>query len=512
MFRRLLSVGVSIFLATVSMAELQNVEVGGQLRIRARYWSNMFVDGEPEVRIPDFFLPGRAIGPYGTASELAWDEKSNDKMRFEQNTKLRFRVEFTGNVSAQVDLFSRETWGKNFRSDYITGADFRADTSRDVEFLQSYVEAQELFGLPLQLRVGRQQIELGDGWLVGKKHSTDEFSFDGIRLTYTGEPLTIDGWWTVLSEGGIYEQDGDVDFYGLNVTYTGIANHEFLAYWLLVRDARAHNDTSFIAPLERLEEWAGVDDYDPTDLHTFGVRAAGAFDALDYALEVAYQTGNADAIGHLFSPFGYGDTGARFDSWAGDLEIGYTLDVAWKPRVFLGGAYFGGEDNRELSFADWVNPFDRPKASVSFNRLFSETKYGELFGQDRNASNFTQLRLGANLQPLDAVTLKATLMKYWVNETFDMPRTVPAGAFRIPLAPALPFFTDSAGNDIGTIASIDLRYHYSEDLVFRLVIEHLFADDNLDNGNFIYSNGLEFNGGSDSDDATYVGVDSLIKF
>ncbi len=510
--KRLLSIVVSLICVTVAAGELQDVNVGGQLRIRARYWSNMFVDGEPEVRIPDFFLPGRAVGPYGTASELAWDDKSNDKMRFEQNTKLQFRADFTGNVSAQVDLFSRETWGKNFRSDYVTGADVRADTSSDIEFLQSYVEVHQMFGVPLQLRVGRQQIELGDGWLVGKKHSTDEFAFDGVRLTYMGEPFTVDGWWTVLSEDGIYEQDGDVEFYGLNATYTGIANHEFMAYWLFVRDARSLNDTNFIAPIERLDNWAGVDDYDPTELHTFGIRAEGEFDALDYALEAAYQTGTADSIGHLFSPFGYGDTGARFDSWAGDLEIGYAFDVAWHPRVFVGGAYFGGEDNRDLSFLDWINPFDRPEASVSFNRLFSETKYGELFGQDRNASNFSQLRVGTNLRPIDAVTVTATLMKYWVNETFDMPRMVSAGAFRIPVAPALPFLTESAGNGIGTIASIDLHYHYSEDLVFRLVVEHLFADGDLEKGNFIYSNGLEFNGGSDSDDATYVGVDTLIKF
>jgi len=510
--KRPFAITVLLFCATVAMAELQDVDIGGQLRIRARYWSNMFVDGEPEVRIPDFFLPGRAIGPFGTASELAWDDKSNDKMKFEQNTKLTFRAEFTGNVSGQFDLFSRETWGQNFRSDYVTGADFRADTSRDIEVLQSYIAVQEMFGVPLQLRIGRQQIEIGDGWLVGKKHSTDEFAFDGVRFTYTADPFTIDGWWSVLAESGIQEQDGDVDFYGLNATYTGLAGHEFMAYWFFVRDARSLNDTNFIAPIERLENWAGVDDYDPTELHTFGVRAEGELDALDYVWEAAYQTGNADQIGRFFSPFGYGDTGARFDSWAGDLELGYTFDVAWRPRIFIGGAYFGGEDNRDLTFFEWINPFDRPEASVSFNRLFSVTKYGELFGQDRNASNFSQLRFGSDLEPMEAITLTAALMKYWVNETFDTPRTISAGAFRIPVAPALPFLTESAGDDIGTIASFDLRYHYSEDLEFRLVVEHFLADGDIAEGNFIYSNGLEFNGGSDSDNATYVALDTLITF
>lgn len=504
--------GISLVFASTAVADLQNVDVGGQLRIRARYWSNMFVDGDPEVRIPEFFLPGRPIGSTGTASELAWDDQGNDLTRFEQHTWLRFRADFTSHVAAQVDLFSLDTWGSDHRADYLTGMDSRSDTSSDIEFLQSYVEVDALFGAPLRLRAGRQQIELGDGWLVGNSHSTDEFAFDGLRLSYDAGPVTIDGWWTKLAEGGAAEQDGDVDFYGLNATYRGLRHHEILAYWLFMRDGRSISDTNFVAPLERLEDWVRVDDYDPTEMHTFGVRIQGAWSSWDHHAEVAYQTGNADSVGHLFAPFGYGDTAARFDSWAWDAEIGFTFDAAWQPRVFVGGAYLGGDDERDLNSADWLNPFDRPDASVSFNRLFSSTKYGELFGQDRDASNFRQLRVGVDLQPFEPVSLTATAMRFWVNEPFDMPRSLTSGGFRIPLAPALPFMTERADDDVGTITSLDLRYRYSEELEFRLVAEYLFADDGVGDGSFVYNNGLAFNGGSDSDNATYLAVDALLAF
>lgn len=502
----------SLGFAGSALGDLQNLDVGGQLRIRARYWSNMYVDGDPEVRISDYFLPGRPIGPTGTASGFAWDDNGNDALRFEQHTWLAFRADFTDQVSAQVDLFSTDTWGTDFRSDYVSGMDTRADTFSDVEFLQSYIEVNEAFGAPLRLRAGRQQIELGDGWFVGRSHSTDQFAFDGLRLTYAAEPFTIDGWWTVLREGGVAEQDGDVDFYGLNLRYGGFPHNEILAYWLFLRDGQSISDTHFVAPLESLEDWAEVDNYDPTELHTFGVRVQGGWGGWDHHVEVAYQWGNADSVGRLFSPFGYGDTAARFDTWAGDFEVGYSFDAAWQPRLVVGGAYFGGEDERDLSFSEWINPFDRPEASVSFNRLFSSTKYGELFGEERNASNFRQLRAGIALQPLESVSLTATAMRIWVNEPFAMPRTVAAGDIRIPLAPALPFVTQRADDDIGTLANLDLRYRYSENLEFRLVAEHLFAGDGVGDGSFIYNNGLAFNGGSDSDDASYLALDALIAF
>ncbi len=50
---------------------------------------------------------------------------------------------------------------------YITGADFRHDSTGGIEVHQSYLEASELFGLPLTARIGRQELEFGSGWMIG---------------------------------------------------------------------------------------------------------------------------------------------------------------------------------------------------------------------------------------------------------------------------------------------------------------------------------------------------------
>ena len=82
----------------------------------------------------------------------------------------------------------------------------------------------------------------------------------------------------------------------------------------------------------------------------------------------------------------YGDDDASYGVWGGTTEVGYTFDAPWTPRAFLGAAYYGGEDKRDLSFFDWVNaqvnPFYTPKASLSFNRLFSNLEYGILDRSD----------------------------------------------------------------------------------------------------------------------------------
>jgi len=510
-------VGLLVFItAGAAYAELQNVQVGGQIRIRGRYWSNTYENDlrRPRaVRIPAQYVPGRAIGPYGVASEMSWSEDSNSRALIEQTTKLRVTADFTDNVTALIELDDSEVWGGgDFRSDYLTGADTRANSADDVEVLQSYIETRQTFGVPVQVRIGRQQIKVGDGWLVGETQGIQELSFDGIRVTYGTKTFSVDAWATKLFEGGTAEQDGDVDFYGLVATCKAIPKNEFSAYWLWVRDARSVRDTRRVWFGEWFEDALGLDDYDVTNLHTVGVRAAGTFAPVDYKLELAYQFGNADSVGALFRPYTYGDNRADFSSWAGDAEIGYTFDVAWKPRVFVGGAYFGGEDNRDVTFFDWLGVAYRPDASVSFNRLFSSRTYLYTFDQDRNTSNFNEVRLGVATQPTDSVKASLAVHKLAANAEFDMPWNILLGRYRVPLLPNWSFLTTPSGTDIGYVAELNVDYQYSPDLSIKFTWEHLFASGDLNEGNFLNLNGLEFIGGRDHDDADYVAFDTRLKF
>ena len=502
-------------------AELQNVQIGGELRIRGNWYTNYSPSPTgAEIRIPAFFLPFRAIGsgPFnglGIVSGFAWDDNDSNSMGFvEQRTRLSVKADFTNDVSAFIELDSYDIWGEDFRSNYITGADGRANSVDDVEVYQAYIEADNMWNMPLRMRVGRQEMPLGSQWLVGVNDTAAFFrglSFDAVRLTYTHDVFTLDAFAAILAEGGIAEEDEDVWLYGVYGSYVGMEGLQLDLYWLFLRDARSLNDTNFIAPIEWVEDVFGLDDYDVTNVHTVGLRGAGTFGNLDFEAEVAYQFGEADQVGFLFKPFLYGDDGADFDAWGANLEIGYTFDIAMQPRVFIGGAYFGGEDNRDVTFWEWLNPFDRPEASVSFNRLFSNWEYSE-FLENTDLSNAYVIRAGVSVMPTESIEVLLKAAYFESLEAFDTPAYFNLGRWMIPIAPALPFWTMENETYLGTEVGLYVTYHYSEDLVFEAGWAHLFTDDGLDEGNFSNGNGLLFNGGSGSDDADYVFVETRLSF
>jgi len=518
---KLLAMVVVSALLGVAHAELQNVDVGGEIRIRIRHWNNVYVgtpNGPRQIRIPNFFVPRRPIGPFALQSRYTWDDKGTDLDFVEQRTRLNARADFTNNVAAFIELESYDLWGTDFRSNYITGADAAAVTTNDVEVYQAYIEANEMFGVPLRMRIGRQEMQLGKGWLVDDiTTAIIGRSFDGLRLTYDNDTFEVDAFYSMLVEGGSFaEDDDDVTFAGVYGTYKGIDALQASLYWLWIRDPRRLNDTNFIAPLEWVEDVFGLDDYDSTDMHTVGARLFGGTGSFDYDLELAYQFGEADAIGVGFAPVGgiYGDDGAEFDAWAGDLEVGYTAEeLPWSPRFYAGAAYFDGEDNRDVSFLEWANPFQRADASVSFNRLFPGAPYSLVLEIGQDMSNFWTAKVGTTVHPTDSVTLGFKAAYFETLEPFDAPLTIGGiGGLKIPVAPALSFLTQASDDEIGTTTHLWVKYDYTEDLYFRLGWEHLFTGQGLEDGNFVHRYGLEFNGGTDDEDADYIYFDTGLKF
>ena len=552
MYRSLFVAAMAILLLVAApvYAELQNTQVGGEIRIRGNYWTSAFGPDSLTSYNPLFQGPwspswkgyvdpvtGRPGNPLAglrwapqpgrlaVVSPVGWDEKNHSFSFVEQRTKLHVRADFTEQVSAFIELDSYDWWGEDFRSDYITGVDRRANTLDDVEVYQSYIEANEMFGVPLRLRIGRQELKLGSGWLVGTNEAGSFFrglSFDAIRATYATELIQVDAFWAKLADRSPLEEDADTDLYGVYASYLGFENITIDAYWLLVRDALSRWDTQYGWIGEWIEDVAGVDNYDPTYLHTVGLRGAGKVGALDFEAEVAYQFGDADSAGVTFANAGvispYGDDDAEYDNLGGNLQVGYTLDTVWSPRLFLGGAYFGGEDNRDLTFLEWLGavacPFWSADASVSFNRLFSDWQYGQFVSSfDHDCSNLWLAYGGVMVNPTEALTLVASVAYVESLEEYDTtwPSFFLLGR-RVNLLYPLSFIDKENPDDLCWEADLTAIYRYSEDLSFEAGYSHIFLGDGAAEGNFNIGNGLAFEGGTDDDDADYVYFETKIKF
>lgn len=515
----------------LAFAELQNVQVGGEIRIRGRYWEGGWANGAIQP-IPAQRARGRSLGPYGMTSMFNWDNRryvtqqiapgvwrrskvNTGRAYMEQLTALHVKADFTHNVSALVDIHDFAIWGEDFRSDFITGADRRADSSNDIEFFQAYIEATQMFGVPLRLRIGRQELAMGKGWLVGNRITRLlGLSFDAIRLTYTHDMFTVDAFAAKVVE--TMAADDDVNLFGLYATYTGLKPLQVAGYYYWVRDARDIDDTPNSSPIKNwVEKRLGYNNYGDTHLHTVGIRLNGNYWGFDYDAEAAYQFGEADQVGALFRRFpgGYGDQNAQWDNWATDVEIGYTVDVKCKPRFFLGGAYLQGEDNRDMSFREWINPFnDRGKASVSFNRLFSSNCYSLIFDWICSFSNFYQVRGGASVHITDSISSGIRAAQFWVDEPFDLPLSWRLGPSHIPISSVFPFLTKPAKKDLGTVVSVFLKYDYTKDIFITAGWEHMFTGRGVDGGSYILNHGLEYAGGTNNRDADYIYFETGIRF
>ena len=491
---------IALIISGGAVAELQSVQVGGEVRIRGRYWNDNYanaVNGPATPRYGGFSFANRPLGPFGLNSRFDFDDAGHDLAYVEQRTRLQVKADFTDDVSTLVEFESFEIWGTDFRSDFITGADGPGGGS--VTLYQSYVETRNTLGYPVRMRLGRQEMKLGKGWLVDDiTTAIIGRSFDGARITYASDTLELDAWWMKLAEN--FAGDDDIDFYGVYGTYSGLEQVKLSAYWMLIRDGAEASDTSLSPAGEWVEGWLGLDDYDQTLLHTVGTRVFGATGAFDYDWELAYQFGEADAVGALFAPVLYGDTDADYGHFATDLELGYTVDMAWQPRLFLGAALFEGEDNRDYDIADVLFPGEG-EASVSFNRLFPGVPYSMTLGIGQELSNFWQLRAGVVAKPTEKISLVFRVAHFENDEPFET-----------PVLPFIAGWTETNDSDLGWTTFLMTKYQYSQDLSIALMWEHLFTGDGLEQGQFFARNGLEFVGGTDDQDADYIHFDVQVKF
>ncbi len=440
MFRnKLLVVTACLVFASLAYGELQNVEVGGSIRIRGNYYN---------------------LDSLGRAGWI------------EQRTRLSVKADFTNDVTAFIEFDYYSDWGEGFRSNYLTGEDLRATNDNTVDLYQGYIEARNMWGTPLTMRVGRQELSFGSEWLVGVNDTAAEFrglSFDALRLSYNHDLFSLDAVAAKLAERyGDFLED-DTDFYALYLSYLGIEDVEIDAYWMFLRDD-------------------GVALGDRVNLHTVGLRGAGLIGNFDFDLEGAYQFGNVYGRPSA-CPAGFGEADIDYGDFAVNVEAGYTFDAPWQPRLFGRFAYFGGGNPKHYNW----HTNDRV---LPFNRLFSNWEYTE-FLANTDESNLLYYALGLDAAPTEALELQVVGAYFQVDK-----RAADLGRW---------FWRNRASRSLGWELGLYADYHYSEDLVIRAGYAHFFGKRGLERNPFVL-NGLAPFGGNRRDDYDYLFLETEISF
>ncbi|RMH60695.1 MAG: hypothetical protein D6677_13300 [Calditrichaeota bacterium] len=219
--------------------------------------------------------------------------------------QIRHRLEFNGNdFNSETDLvnynFLRTRIGAQFTaSDRVSGfiqiQDSRVfgtetstltdGTADALDMHQAYLVVRDLFNMPLQMKLGRQEVIFGNQRLIGAVgwHNIGR-SFDGVQMIYeTGK--------------------GSVSFFDFKTVETFNAG-----------DLNDFNVAGFWANLSKMHEkihpqlfgiWDRVTNAGTLSRLTFGTQTDMTFNNISATLEAAYQTGQlsstTDIAAYLFA-------------------------------------------------------------------------------------------------------------------------------------------------------------------------------------------------------------------
>ncbi len=304
--------------------------------------------------------------------ELA-DAKKPDKIKKEDSSassilgdkikisgQVRVRPEFRRNLTQGIpnipgpkeedlSVLLRSRFGLEFKptdhvSFFIQGQDSRdfgeetpalptaAGDDEGMDLHQGYIDITQIADKPLSIRVGRQEIRLGEERLVGGVNwSNVGRSMDGLVATYDPEA------WRLVMLGAITDRTGVTNtgdgqyLAGLYGTWKNFPGGVLDAYYLLLQD---NNGAAGAA--------AGTGN--TLSVNTAGARIKSEFkNGVDIGVEGAVQLGKFGSNSIL--------------AYAEHAAIGYTFKSNIKPRVGLEYNYASGDNVASSRYSKFNNLF-----------------------------------------------------------------------------------------------------------------------------------------------------------
>lgn len=191
----------------------------------------------------------------------------------------------------------------------------------------------------LSIKIGRQDIILGDGWLVLEGTPLDgstSIYFDAVRATYampdcktTVEAIYIqqyaspDIWLPTINDNDINQIEQNERGVILYVTNKSLPQTQIDGYFIY-----KHNQPIALPTPDPTK--VPLTQSDMGDIYTPGFRVVHNFDAhWTGRVEAAYQFG--------------GKNGRRMDAWGLNSRLTYNCNDDWKNQVYMGFEYLSGD-------------------------------------------------------------------------------------------------------------------------------------------------------------------------
>lgn len=434
--------GVLAFVAAPAYAEVQNIKVSGDINAMGVYRNNFNLEDSKVI-----------IGDPDTATSYIADDTDSFLL-----TAIRVRIDadLTDNVSTTVGLANLREW------DVTNTAD------NDIVLDLAYITLKEMLYSPLTLVIGRQNLNYGNGLVLGYGLYQDANdikynelsplnSHDAIRAILDYDPWTLDFVALKLTEADdtaesgntTRDTDSDIDLYGANLGYTFDRYDAEVEGYLFYKRNPAYDLTFNTLYGTQYRDTAFVKD----ELYTLGLRGSLVpMDNLTLSGEIAGQFGEMRSDG-LSGPGVSTEILKRdHEALAVNAAAEYDfVDVRFNPILGVDYLYTSGEEAESDGDWDAWDPILR----------------GKVMGSIRDSlENFG---LNATNDPADT--------SGWTNQhTIKVNGEVDLGEFVDGLSVDLAYLhywfdeepIKGADDNIGDELNLKVTYDYTEDVEFAL--------------------------------------------
>ena len=334
--RRLILVGLLAFavaLTGTAYAEVQNIKVSGDIDMKAVSHNNYDLKA---------FQKNQSPGGGSGSSDSA--DSNDDNENFVLSTvHVNVDADLMENVSASVRLLNQRKW------------DSHTAAVDDIHLDNAYVTLKEFLSSPLTLKIGRQNLNYGNGFIVGHDglladpdavFSTSgvggEYSsynaFDAIRAILDFAPVTVEAVWAKVNETNTASDDENL--YGALVNYKMDQwNAEVEPYWFF-KDINGAGRGGTTITVNDATSAGAARTYEVNETHTVGLRlAASPIENLKLSGEGAHQFGHLKDL-----TAGAAWQNRNKDAWGASIYANYTwATVPWTPATGIGWDFYSGE-------------------------------------------------------------------------------------------------------------------------------------------------------------------------
>lgn len=459
LLRGLCIVALAIAFTIPVYAETQSIKLSGDLTIRKIYHDD-----------------------YDFNSQF-YDTSDTDSDYFMHNAEVQLDADLTDNVAVSIRLVNQTDWDVSYISGESTGTFADQDWNQavaaggpdgaldhygefDVLLDLGYITLKEFFFTPLTVRIGKQDLWFGKGFIIGANYDdpngqieADEYtsfkSFKAIRATWDYEPWTVDTVYAMIEENEV-QADDDRDLMGINIgcDLSQYNNAEVELYYWLVRDDELPNLLGGVATTGGTYH----DTSKENRIHCLGTR--GSFDpheditlwgevAAQRGVYVAYMTQNEPRDREAYAL----DVGGEIRLW----EDQY----AWRPVIGAEYILYSGQnrakDGPGSDYHAWNRMF-RGKVDSAIHEWYNVFYTIGMPTTERADQNLHQFIVMGSLQPMDNLSVDARWINFRLHENHQVLNN---GAASNTMG--------SESKDIGNELDIELTYEYTEDVTFGLL-------------------------------------------